>query len=403
MDRHFLFLINRRTFLKFAGSFGMFSLVSPSFGYLFVDKMISRIKNLFTTPAEIPPDHERAMAKLPDEGKTISVEMALNSRCNSDSDGNPKRFHWGMFDTEKKLSDAQIERIIHLARIPRFTDRRVEIQSERNMLTFVIDNRASGLLRDRMMVESGMQQQAIGLICAAMGAGMVFNSLGDDGAAISGTDYATIKIKLNPVRPSYNGSFWTSQPPTDTKPWLQGNLPDPERNGDKALIDTLLSLKIQRRNSKKSTKHDVSQLLWAARGRTPHYYKSRPWGMTIPVSRGDQNISSVYFIKHDQLFEYINWDKKRPSHSLKGLGKINLDDQESLIEFFTLNSRNYIILGKNENSGRAYWEIGYQLLNILLQAQASGLSYKSILLNKAQKDIFKKVGIKDPVAAFSLM
>jgi hypothetical protein len=89
-----------------------------------------------------------------------------------------------MFDTTKKLSDAQIEKIIHLARIPRFTDKRVEIQSDRNMLTFVIENHASGLLRDWMMVESGMQQQAIGLVCAALGAGMVFRSLGADGTSI---------------------------------------------------------------------------------------------------------------------------------------------------------------------------------------------------------------------------
>ena len=133
---------------------------------------------------------------LPEGGHNISVETALNSRCTSDYDENPEEFHWGMFDGKKKLSSEQIESVLSLARIPRFTDQRAEIRSERNILIFVVGNQVSGIMRDWMMVESGMQQQAVALICAALGVGMVFRNMGKDGTSISDTDYGTIKIRL---------------------------------------------------------------------------------------------------------------------------------------------------------------------------------------------------------------
>lgn len=371
--------------------------IEPSF----IRRLYYKIEDLFMSPKELPPDSERLEAKLPPEGETVSVEMALNSRCNSDYDDNPKRFHWGMFDRTNKLSETQTRRIIGLAKIPRFTDRKVEIQSDCNMLTFVIDNHASGLLRDWMMVESGMQQQAIGLVCAALGVGMVFRSLGEDGTTISDTDYASVKVKLDAMKPTYDGSFWSSLPPAGTKSWLRGNLPDPVRDGNKPLISTLEAVKIKNRSGRKSTDESVSQLLWAARGRTPHLYKSRPWGMTVPTSQGEQNASSVYLIRDDKLFKYVNWHKNRPTHSLETLGKIDLDVYNQLMRLFPFHN-SFIVIGKNTDFATALLEVGYQLLNLLLQAQALDLAYEAILLDENQKEIFRSVGIKDPVCTFSL-
>ena len=338
---------------------------------------------------------------LPEEGNNISVQTALNSRCTSDYDGDPEKFHWGIFDRKKKLSNEQIKNIISLAKIPRFTDQRVEIRSKGNILTFILENRVSGITRDWMMIESGMQQQAVGLVCSALGVGLVFRNLGKDGTSISDTDRAAIRIKLDAMKPTYGGSFWTDLRPTDRNPWLQGNLSDPVRNGPKSLISTLGNLRIKNRSSKKSTDESISQLLWAARGRTPHLYNSKPWGMTIPTWGGNQDISSVYLISNNRLSKYMNWKYGRPTHALLELSKMDKRLVQNLAASFCAN-HGFIILGKNEGFARALWEVGYQLLNLLLQANSLDITHKAILLNEDQKSTVSLAGVKDPVAILTI-
>ena len=83
-----------------------------NFSFLFLSSLVRkffyRIENKFRSPAKPPFKSPREIVTLPGECLKISVEMALNSRCTSDYDGNPKRFHWGMFDPERKLSKDQI-------------------------------------------------------------------------------------------------------------------------------------------------------------------------------------------------------------------------------------------------------------------------------------------------------
>ncbi|MFX0199471.1 MAG: hypothetical protein ACFFCW_25395 [Candidatus Hodarchaeota archaeon] len=367
----------------------------------FMERIFYRIEGLFKPPIKLPPDSERSEVKLPPEGETISVEIALNSRCTSDYDGNPRKFHWGIFDPTRKLSDNQIKKIIRLARIPRFTDKKVEIQPDHTMLTFMVDKHVSGIIRDWMMVESGMQQQAVGLVCAALGVGMVFRNLGKDGTPISDTELGTVRFKLDAMKPTYDGSFWSSFSPAGGKPWVKGNLPDPIRDGETPLIVALSGLKVENKGSKKATEQPVSQLLWAARGRTPHLYKSTPWGMTIPAWGGQQDISSVYFISHNKLWKYINWNNNRPTHSLLELDKVDNNLINKVTKSFFSFDR-FIVLGKNEGFGRAFWEVGYQLLNLLLQAQALEIPYEAALLDESHKSVLSGIGIDDPVAIFAI-
>lgn len=396
----------RRAFLKYIGIAGLGSVaiifLHASFDPIFfIRKIMYKIEDLFKPSVKVVPESEREEVEFPPEGYATSVEMALNSRCNSDSDGNPKRFHWGMFDTTKKLSDAQIERIIHLAKIPRFTEQRVEIQSERNMLTFVIDNHATGLQRDWMMVESGMQQQAVALICAALGVGMVFKNLGRNGVAVSTMEYATTRIKLNPMKPSYEGSYWTSLPPTETKSWRKGNLPDPVRDSDTSLISALEEAKISNTTGKKAIDDSLGQILWAARGRTPHFYKARPWGMTIPTSQGKQDISCIYIISRNKLSRYVNWQRNRPTSSLEVLCNIGVYLHNELSKSFQSKDC-FIIIGRNKASAEGFWEVGYQLLNLLIQAHALGLAYHAALFDETYKNMLSKTSINDPIAMLAL-
>lgn len=393
--------IKRRAFLKYFCNLGMSCIVLPMAGFPSVFEIVNRIKARFRAPVKLPPDSERQVVELPPEGKKISVETALNSRCTSDYDDNPELFHWGMFDKAQRLSSEQISTVADLATIPRFTSLRAEIKIERNILTFIADNHATGIQRDWLMVESGMQQQAVCLLCSALGIGMVFKSLGADGVPISDTDYAAITIRLDAMKPTYDGFFWSSLPPAGRRPWRKGNLPDPVRNGKKPLIAILRELETDNKRGIKLTDQSMSQLLWAARGRTPHLYKSRPWGMTIPTAGGRQNISAVYLICGSTLYRYSNWQGNRPTHSLEALSGISADLQGELRRLFR-SANCFIVIGKNETFARALWEVGYQLLNILLQAKALDIAYEVRLFDESQRKIFGTAGIDHPAGAVAL-
>ena len=153
--------------------------------------------------------------------------------------------------------------------------------------------------------------------------------------------------------------------------------------------------------SKKSTEESISQLLWAARGRTPHFYKSRPWGLTIPTWAGEQNISSVYLISDFKLSKYVNWHKNRPTHSLLEVARIDKQIFDKFSRSYSPNDR-FIVLGKNEDFQRSLWKVGYQLLNLLLQASVLNINYRVFLLDTSQKVILQDIGIKAPVAILAL-
>jgi hypothetical protein len=269
------------------------------------------------------------------------------------------------------------------------------------MLTFLTDNRATDSQKEKLMVESGMQQQAVGLVCSALGVGTVIKNLGKDGSLVSEEEMATVRIRLDAMRPSYGGALWSEMAPGGGAPWLKGNLPDPVRNSNNSLISTLATLGTSNVGSQVLTEESMSQLLWAARGRTPHLYKTKPWGMTIPTWGGKQDISSVYAISQGTLSEYSNWRNARPTHSLlepKEMGRYSL---HQLRELFPLNDR-FIIIARNEDTNRSLWEVGYQLLNILIQAKALAVRYEAALPDENRKSLLAEAGIKEPVAIVML-
>ena len=388
----------RRNILILIGLLGLGFIAILSVESWFIRKIYHKIEDLFIPPVRLPPESERENKILANGGYAIQVETALNSRCTSDYDGNQNKFHWGMFDQTKRLTDEQIKNIVHLANVPHFTDERVEIRIEKNILSFVIDNQKQGLIREHMMVESGMQQQAVGLVCAALGVGLLFVNSGKDGRRLSETVHENVKIELDAMKPSYNESYWTSMPPNGNKSWRNNNLPDPLRTGTKPLLSVLEELKAENSNGKIATKQAMSQLLWAARGRTPHLYKSRPWGMTIPTSRGEQNITGVYVILEGKLSRYVNWRWKGWAHSTELVKAVSEELGIQLLNW--LPSYNcLIVLAKNEHFAEADWEIGYQSLNLMLQAKSLNLSYRLVLLNEKDREFLHTIGIKGAVAS----
>ena len=123
--------------------------------------------------------------------------------------------------------------------------------------------------------------------------------------------------------------------------------------------------------------------------------------MTIPTWAGDQKISSVYLSSKSKLSKYINWADNKPTHSLREITRIENQIYAKLLESFA-GRNGLIVIGKHEDHGRALWEAGYELLNMLLQAKSLDLSYRAHLLNEAQKIAVAKTGIDDPVAVLSV-
>ena len=362
----------------------------------FVVEFINRLRSRFKKIATIPEDSKREEAILLEKGKSVSVELALNSRCTCDNDNNPSLFHWGMFDTHFKLTSSQLDMILNYARIPQLNFHGANIDDHKNVFTFSIRRRYEESKHDTILIESGMQHQALCLVCATLGVGVLFKSMGKNGRILDENTHAMIRIRIDPMKPSYEGSFWTRSIPDGRRRWLRGNLPEPKRDGFVSMLDGVRQVRLERFGSRVAGNTEIGQLLWAARGRTPHLYKSKEWGMTVPTSQGMQYLTSLFFFQDTITYRYVNWKQGRPTHHLKKLDGINGLLSE-LIMTFPNDYNAFFVLSKNENSYRATWEVGYQLFNIILQASVLDLHYKAEILNNEQKTLFLETSIKDPM------
>jgi hypothetical protein len=392
---------SRRNFLQFTTLMGLSLGIFPHFSisWASVEELFNRIRGRLMPAPKSLPESERGLVGLPSAGTEIPLETALNSRCTSDSDGDPKVFHWGIFDLFTKLRPEDIQKIVEGARIPTATGGAAEVLVSGNELTFRVEKASSAIQKDWLMVASGMQQQAVCLACAALGAGMVFRNMGKDGTETSDGHIATVKMHVDAMKPSYGDSFWTTDAPGE--PWLKGNLPEPDRKGHRPLRQALSGLNFKHSGTTPVTDGSFGQVLWAARGRTPHLYKSRHCGLTIPTWGGEQRISGVYLIRGGRIFEYTNESMGKPTHGVEPRDATRAGSAGDIQEKFNA-SQGLLVFARNEDSARAFWEVGYQLLNAILQAAALDLSYQAILLDEPQKALIESAGIKAPAAALAL-
>ncbi len=362
-------------------------------------KIFGRLKAEFCRPPEPLPCAARRVATLPVNGPHIPVETALNSRCTSDATGNQNYHHWGMFATDTKLAPQHIAGLVDMANaLPGFFGKHADVAAHENILSCSVAIVTNEITGNILMLSSGMQQQAIGLMCAALGIGMVFQNCGMDGT-FSANQIMTTKIAVHPMLPSYDGSYWTTAAPTVRRPWNPGNLPDPDRRGKKSLIEILGGLTAKHTGTQQATESVVSQLLWAAKGRTPHLYKAKPWGMTIPFWTDKFDMTTAYAVVRNILYTYSNWQSGRPTHSILQLSKGPVD----LMSLCGCSGActNAIIIGINRDYACAWWEAGYILLNLLVQAAALDISYEAVLLKNECTQAFKTAGIARAAVVFA--
>lgn len=346
---------------------------------------------------------------------TASIEKVLNSRCSSQVNTDPKKSHWGTL-TGQAPTKGKIENVVRCLKIPRFSDGKLTHWFKDEFLYLGFKKPKDPNSEQILHVESGMQQEAVYLACSAQGIGTCIRNEGVNGT-MYGENLATAKHVIMEMLDPYETGKFTTKPPGPEKPFVEGkSLPEPSRDGKTECLPKLKDLRLSKKKGSSATEKDISQLLWAAKGRTPHLIRihtwSLMWGLTIPTWGGKQDYTSVYLAKDGKLFVYINWTKRfsllnralreklkwtrgNPTHDIKLLRtfahKTKFEDANAAI-----------ILCKNENTGRALWEVGYMLENMLLQASSLDISYQAMLFRPEEKLEFGKIGLENAVAAMLL-
>jgi hypothetical protein len=345
----------------------------------------------------------------------ISVEKVLNSRCSCDFDGNPKHNHWGMFIKDKYPSQKTIQHILQCCRVPQFSDGTLLFWFEDGLL-FSGFKKTSDPLKNRLLnIESGMQHEAVYLACTALGLGTCIRNLGVNGTE-HGDKVATAKHIILDKADTYGNQKFSTATPGPEKPFKKGkNLSEPKRDGNVECLPELKHLTLFKEGSidpsiegrTQADETEISQMLWAAKGRTPHYVKSHPWGLTIPTWGGGQNFTNVYLLRENKLFKYVNWTTAsfrfsrfswtigNPTHDIKFVR--NLDVSSELH-----NAKVGILLSQNEITNRSVWEVGYVLENMFLQARSLGISYKAKIFTDREIKKLERNGIPGAVAAMLL-
>jgi len=348
----------------------------------------------------------------------ISIETCLNSRCSSDFDGDPKKNHWGIY-IDSRPSENIINKIVRCCQTPRFSDGKLITWFEGNYLFLGFETVKDAFEERILHIESGMQHQAVHLACAALGVGTCIHNMG-----INGTQYdnrmATARHLILEMADCYETGKYTEATPDP--PFQKGkSLPEPKRTGCVECLLELEKLEISRIKGVPPQEEDISQLLWAAKGRTPHYVGGNPWGLTIPTWGGRQEYTNVYLVKNFKLYRYINWTRQsqplnkltnrllryviwklrgkspfyiigNPTHDVELIRSIKRNIQ--LDEHYAA-----IILSRNENTNRAFWEVGYMLENMLLQLRSLEIPYRAKIFRLNEISELTEIGIKDAVAA----
>ncbi len=345
----------------------------------------------------------------------ISVEKVLNSRCSSDFDGDPKENHWGTFVKDKQPNHKTMRRLLRCCSVPQYSDGKLLLWLEEKYLFLGFGKTNDPSKARALHIESGMQQEAVYLACTSLGLGTCIHNLGIDGTQHEDKIAITKHMILEKAN-SYETGIYTTTTPGPEKPFKKGrNLTEPKRDGNVDCLPELKQLTLFQKTGPQADETDISQLLWAAKGRTPHYIKSHPWGLTVPTWGGGQNYTNVYLVKENKLFRYVNWTTRflgahkryaryahylswkigHPTHDIEPLRNVKISDPLGGADIA-------IILSRNEKSNRSLWEVGYMLENMFLQAKSLGISYESKVFTSDEIKKLERNGISEAVAALLL-
>jgi len=161
-----------------------------------------------------------------------------------------------------------------------------------------------------------------------------------------------------------------------------GWLPDPKTTGDDTLEAVLANLKYTSNfNQSNLTRQQISQILWAGYGCTPHVSANGRKGLTVPSAMARYFLTgTIYLVNEDGVYRYHNrnpdTDMTTRDHRLE---RINPDDVRGGVRSAAsgLNQAPcYVILCLDSSYVRqefAQLEVGFVAGNMLIQASAIDL------------------------------
>lgn len=243
----------------------------------------------------------------------VSIEKVLNSRCSSGSESDTRKSHWGTF-INSHPSKKVIDSILRCCNIPRFSNGKL-LHWFKNGYLFLGFEKTNDPYTERVVhIENGMQHEAVYLACTAQGVGTCIHNQGIDGTEY-GEKMATARHLIMEIADPYDSGKYATKVPGPENHFIAGkHLTEPLRDGHIDCLLQLENLTTSKKSGSSAREKDISQLLWAAKGRTPHCIKVNRWnfmwGLTIPTWGGGQNCTSVYLLKNKKLYNYINWTKE---------------------------------------------------------------------------------------------
>jgi hypothetical protein len=184
----------------------------------------------------------------------------------------------------------------------------------------------------------------------------------------------------------------------------EGWLPDPKTTGDDALEAVLANLKYTSNFDQTNlTRQQISQILWAGYGCTPHDSSNGRAGLTVPSAMAKYYLTgSIYLVNENGVYRYHNrnpdTDLTTRDHRLE---RINSDDVRGSLQFAVTGLSQapcYVILCLDSSyvgQEFAQLEAGFVAGNMLIQASAIDLGcyFKTKLTPGEQQAIQNATGI----------
>jgi hypothetical protein len=187
-----------------------------------------------------------------------------------------------------------------------------------------------------------------------------------------------------------------------------GWLPDPSTNGKDKLDEVLANLKyVTKFSAENLTLQQISQLLWAGYGCTPHVVSGSKKGLTVPSAMAEYYLTGTIYLANEKgVYRYHNrnpsTDLTTRDHRIEPISSSDVRDDLRAAVSGLPQAPCYIVvcLGKTvtgivQEQNWALLETGFVAGNVLVQASAIGLGchFETTLTPDEQAAIQKVTGI----------